>query len=192
MYKELEAIRDRGEEDMTLFEFLKMKNRLFESLYDSESSMSMRYKKLPVKWIIDNNLTQRSDLYKAEVGCIPLDEIRCIYIAPYSTGYEADMSIADRPIAKVFIFLHTFFSSESQKGLRRTFFQGFNTPETFKMEDYTNLPPVEDFRRTLYWNPNVTTDKNGKAKIEFFNNSSCKHLFISAEGLSEDGKVIVY
>ena len=45
-----------------------------------------------------------------------------------------------------------------------------------------------DYRRTLYWNPNVTLDENGRAEIEFFNNSTCRHLSICAEGLSHDGK----
>lgn len=50
---------------------------------------------------------------------------------------------------------------------------------------------VKDYRRTLYWNPNVKTDKEGKAKIEFYNNSSCKQVVISAEGITADGKAMV-
>jgi uncharacterized protein YfaS (alpha-2-macroglobulin family) len=59
------------------------------------------------------------------------------------------------------------------------------------MEDYSIMPPMEDFRRTLYWNPNVKTDKDGKATIEFYNNSSCTQMFISAEGITKDGKFII-
>ncbi len=186
--KELDAIRDEGEQEPSLAEFLVRKNRSFKPLVTYDITQGLLYNGLPVKFIIDNNLRHSGfNLYSS-----PLNEVRCIYIAPYTTSQEADMSITDMPITKVFIFLHHFFTTESQKGLRRTKFQGFNIPETFKMEDYTNLPPVEDFRRTLYWNPNVTTDKDGKARIEFFNNSSCTEMFISAEGISEDGKMIVY
>ena len=35
------------------------------------------------------------------------------------------------------------------------------------------------------------TDKNGKATIEFYNNSSCTQMFISAEGITKDGKFII-
>jgi hypothetical protein len=60
------------------------------------------------------------------------------------------------------------------------------------MTDYSVLPPAQDFRRTLYWNPNVKTSKDGAVKVEFYNNSSCRHLVISAEGITKDGKALVY
>ena len=50
---------------------------------------------------------------------------------------------------------------------------------------------MEDFRRTIFWAPNVKTDKDGKAKIEFFNNSSCTQMYISAEGMTKEGRFIV-
>jgi hypothetical protein len=50
---------------------------------------------------------------------------------------------------------------------------------------------MADFRRTLYWNPDIITDDEGKAKVEFFNNSSCKEMYISVEGMTPDGKVLV-
>jgi uncharacterized protein YfaS (alpha-2-macroglobulin family) len=53
------------------------------------------------------------------------------------------------------------------------------------------MPNVKDYRKTLYWNPNVTTDKDGKATIEFYNNSVASELNISAEGITKDGKFII-
>jgi len=44
-----------------------------------------------------------------------------------------------------------------------------------------------DYRATLYWNPNIITDENGAAKIEFFNTDSAKEIQVSIEGLSDDG-----
>ena len=89
----------------------------------------------------------------------------------------------------VFVYTHhSFFGNV--KGLRRTYFQGYNVPSTFEMNDYSLLPPEEDFRRTLYWNPDVTTDKDGKAVIEFYNNSSCREIYVSAEGITPDGRCI--
>ena len=46
--------------------------------------------------------------------------------------------------------------------------------------------------RLLYWNPNITLDANGEATVEFYNNSSCRQLVVSAEGITEDGQAIVY
>ena len=77
-----------------------------------------------------------------------------------------------------------------EKGVRRTRFQGYNVPYTFEMEDYSLIPPMEDFRRTVYWNPDVTADREGKATVEFYNNSSCRELYLSAEGITTDGKCI--
>ena len=91
----------------------------------------------------------------------------------------------------VHCFTHRSFEKK-QKGLRRTHFQGYNEPQTFQMQDYSVLPPMEDFRRTIYWNPNVKTDSEGKATIEFYNNSSCTEMFISAEGMTKDGRFVVY
>ena len=99
----------------------------------------------------------------------------------------------DNPHHLIYIYLYThrLFSSESNKGLRRTYFQGFNKASTFKTEDYNVIPPMADFRRTIWWQPDITTDEQGKAKVEFFNNSTCEEMYISVEGMTEDGKVLV-
>ena len=120
---------------------------------------------------------------------ILLDEVKAVYITenPSATvRYIGTSKIAPT----VFIYTHHKFLRDVE-GLRRTHFQGYNVPETFETEDYSIMPPMEDFRRTLYWNPNVKTDKDGKATIEFYNNSSCTQMFISAEGITKDGKFII-
>ena len=92
---------------------------------------------------------------------------------------------------RIYAYRRTFFSTESNKGLRRTYFQGFNQASTFKTEDYSVIPPMADFRRTIWWQPDITTDAEGKAKVEFFNNSTCEEMYISVEGMTPDGKVLV-
>ena len=80
-------------------------------------------------------------------------------------------------------------------GQRKTKVQGYSYSKEFVHPDYSGVPVQDlprDYRRTLYWNPNVTLDENGRAEIEFFNNSTCRHISISAEGLSHDGKPLVY
>ncbi|MBO5718102.1 MAG: hypothetical protein J6R71_00535 [Bacteroidales bacterium] len=80
-------------------------------------------------------------------------------------------------------------------GQRRSQIQGYSYSKDFVHPDYSGVPVQDlprDYRRTLYWNPNVTLDENGRAEIEFFNNSTCRHLSISAEGLSHDGKPLVH
>ncbi len=88
----------------------------------------------------------------------------------------------------VYGFTHPSYLRK-QKGVRRTHYQGYNIPTKFEMEDYSVVPPVnDDFRRTLYWNPDVRTDKDGNATIEFWNNSTCRDMYISVEGMTEDGQ----
>ena len=72
-------------------------------------------------------------------------------------------------------------------------FQGFTRPVEYYNPDYSHasLPEIHDYRRTLYWNPNVTTDRYGQASIEFYNNSVCTLLDVSAEGISKYGQFLV-
>jgi hypothetical protein len=53
--------------------------------------------------------------------------------------------------------------------------------------DKAMLPDEKDYRRTLYWNPDVKTDKTGKATVAFFNNSTCKSMNVSAETVTSNG-----
>ena len=46
-----------------------------------------------------------------------------------------------------------------------------------------------DKRRTLYWNPSVQADENGKAVIECYNNQYSTPLIIQAETLGKDGQI---
>ena len=84
---------------------------------------------------------------------------------------------------------HTFH--EQRKGIRRTYYLGYNVPQTYEVPDYSILPLAQDYRRTLYWNPDVQLDDNGEAIVEFYNNSTCKSISISAEGITEDGIPLV-
>ena len=121
-----------------------------------------------------------------------LDEVKSVYVADDQSTWRKFIRFKNENIqmpVTVFVYTHhSFFGNV--KGLRRTYFQGYNVPSTFEMNDYSLLPPMEDFRRTLYWNPDVTTDKEGKAVIEFYNNSTCREIQVSAEGITPDGRCI--
>ena len=129
--------------------------------------MLNRYDGRSTDWIIDNN--DRPLLNIRPIWQYYMDEVKSMYIVP------DDPRATDNRVA-IYIYLHTFFSSESNKGLRRTYFQGFNQASTFRTEDYSVIPPMADFRRT---------------KVEFFNNSTCEEMYISVEGMTQDGKVLV-
>ena len=83
---------------------------------------------------------------------------------------------------------------DGAKGVRKTWLDGYSEVKEFYNPKYPDLldEPDLDYRRTLYWNPSVTTDETGKAKIEFYNNSRCKHFSISAETITPQGIIGLY
>ena len=82
---------------------------------------------------------------------------------------------------------------QRQKNYRSTNFAGYSTPVEFYAPTYPNGPVKgdKDYRRTVYWNPEVTTDPTGAATIGFYNNGYSRTLTISAEGLTADGVPIL-
>ena len=63
---------------------------------------------------------------------------------------------------------------------------GYTPPAQFYTPQYPDGPQYYDvdYRRTLYWNPNLQTDKDGHAGIEFYNNSYSTRFKVSASGLN--------
>ena len=181
--REVDNILDQGKPLPTLSAFIADKIKTAYD-YSVDSLLPNKIGRYPS--IIHNNNE------RAPIAPSWLDEVKSIYIVFNGKNALTSETLSKRnsPVF-VYVYHHFVFSSESQKGLRRTYFQGFNKPSTFQMEDYSVIPPMADFRRTIYWNPNVKTDAQGRAKVEFFNNSTCQEMYISVEGMTEDGKVLV-
>ncbi len=74
-------------------------------------------------------------------------------------------------------------------GKRVTTMQGFSHSYEFYSPEYPNGAVVgdADYRRTLYWNPNVIADENGRAEIEFYNNSYSTRFNVSGAGITASG-----
>jgi len=71
--------------------------------------------------------------------------------------------------------------------------KGFAYQEDFYHPDYHRNPPKEgqkDYRRTLYWNPDLQLDEEGRANITFFNNSQTTRLCVEANGQAADGTLL--
>ena len=52
------------------------------------------------------------------------------------------------------------------------------------------MPSTKDYRRTLYWNPDLMLDGNGKAEVRFYGNGKQTHLSVTAEGIASDGTLL--
>jgi len=169
----------------------------------------LSYKNRPIVWIVDNmfvtitSFFQKGDEMAIHImDCdnktnsvdipVSLDDVKTVYISedPRSMlkHIRCDEIENMQPVV-VYCFTHYKFKSKT-KGVRNTHVQGFSVPSVFKSEDYSVLPPMDDFRRTLYWNPDLRIDSTGKAHIEFYNNSTCTGMFVDVEGVNENGQVI--
>ena len=75
---------------------------------------------------------------------------------------------------------------------RRYLMTGYNVCEEFYQPHYESLPPPEhrDYRRTLYWNPDLQLDQDGQATILFYGNSQETSPAVSIEGIADDGTLL--
>ncbi|MCR5779128.1 MAG: hypothetical protein K6G70_01075, partial [Bacteroidaceae bacterium] len=76
---------------------------------------------------------------------------------------------------------------------RRYVLKGFAYLEDFYHPDYQRNPPTDgqkDYRRTLYWNPDLKLDANGQAHITLYNNSQKTQICVETNGQAADGTLL--
>ena len=75
---------------------------------------------------------------------------------------------------------------------RRLILLGFSVPDEFYHPDYSQrpLPDAKDYRRTLYWNPDLQLDNEGKATIRFYNNGHQTRIAVTADGMTSEGLLL--
>ena len=69
---------------------------------------------------------------------------------------------------------------------------GFAYPAEFYSPDYSKQTPPEpnDYRRTLYWNPDLQLDEKGQAHVTLWNNSRTTHPNVEAAGQTAEGGLL--
>jgi hypothetical protein len=92
------------------------------------------------------------------------------------------------------------YTKKGQTGTKRPAEKGFFTERKigyavsreFFNPDYSVTwdSRFKDNRTTLYWNPNIRTDKNGNATIRFFNNDITKKYKITIQGIDKKGDIL--
>lgn len=71
-------------------------------------------------------------------------------------------------------------------GIRKTQILGYEPPAKFYSPQYgpqETFENVTDRRRTLYWNPSMTTDDNGEIEVSCYNARNATYLNVNAETL---------
>ncbi|MCQ2266602.1 MAG: hypothetical protein MJZ40_02705 [Bacteroidaceae bacterium] len=124
--------------------------------------------------------------------CISFDKVWAneLFRRKYSPPGESSWTHLDG-----IIYIYTrpdWYNFRVVKGQYKRTLHGFTTPTEFKGPNYrTEDDNPKDFRRTLYWNPSLTTDSRGRASAVFFGNARpLQRLSISVLGLTADGRVI--
>ncbi len=85
-------------------------------------------------------------------------------------------------------------SQFNDQGLSTIYPKGYFRHSDFAAPDYTKKEVKQssfpDMRSTLYWNPGVLTDNNGKASIDFFTADEPSVYSVTINGMSATGEII--
>lgn len=119
-----------------------------------------------------------------------------VYIyTDYSPRREGNSLYDGEDIPVVTVDLHLIDQNESHRATsrdRRYLLPGYSAPMEFYQPDYSQkpLPDVKDYRRTLYWNPDLLIGDDGRAEFRFYGNGKQTHLSVRAEGIATDGTLL--
>ena len=125
-----------------------------------------------------------------------LSNIDSVYIyTDYAPRRKGDALYHQPNLPEVIVYLKQKDDGTVRATFRDRFVQvqGFSVASEFYHPDYRKhkLPEGQkDYRRTLYWNPNLQLDENGEARVTFYNNSRTTSLSVEAEGQAADGTLL--
>lgn len=180
--------------------------RLLEAVGDTNGGIATQevymftYNGRPALVFVDNELFMQ--LYKGDDPHIFADEVKSVLLMHNSNDWRRFLpgsvnSISDvENLHPTAIFLYTrpdFQFFRTKKGIEKRTIHGYATPAAFYEPNYRgiDMPSSEDHRRTLYWNPTLRSDTQGKATAVFFSNSHEKQtLSFSARGITKTGGLL--
>lgn len=205
--RSVDLMRDNGKIVTTIPELME---KLSPQFYWDRTNDNCTYRQKPICYIMDNKILSETE---TKMMLTEVDGLASIIISKGSGGLDneiienssmsevsdstgVDISRLDRYSVFYLIPLpRRDVLNKNQtavNGTRQTVIQGYTRP----LEYYSPAYPTKelyvdkvDKRRTLYWNPALQTDNEGKAVIECYNNQYSTPLIIQAETLTEDGRI---
>ena len=205
--RSVDLLRDNGKIVTTIPELMEKLSPQFD--WD-RSNDKLTYRQKPICYIMDNHILSETE---TQMMLTEVDGLASIIISKGTGGIDdeiiqntkmsevtdstgVDVSKLDKYSVFYLIPLpRRDVLNKSQTavlGTRQTVIQGY----THALEYYSPAYPTKelymdkvDKRRTLYWNPSVRTDENGKAVIECYNNQYSTPVIIQAETMSKDGQI---
>ena len=201
VYAEQDKVRDKDDiPESYLNDFLIKTNKEFSMSHGEDSTeIELLYKYREALFVVDYHQTSIEENLKIP-NYMRADYIKSIYVSESASSildyFILPIGWTQFKVLKIFscvVFIETLpgwkTPAEAGKGVRKTWMDGYSKVKEFYSPNYSTLPPESDYRRTLYWNPAVKTDKDGKALIQFYNNSSCNSFSISAETITQQGVI---
>ena len=205
--RSVDVLRDNGKIVTTIPELIE---KLSPQFYWDRTNDKHTYRQKPICYIMDNHILSETEtqmmltevdglasiIISKGTGGIDDDIIQNTKMSEVTDSTGVDISKLDRYSVFYLIPLpRRDVLNKSQSavlGTRQTVIQGYTRP----LEYYSPAYPTKelymdkvDKRRTLYWNPSVQADGNGKAVIECYNNQYSTPLIIQAETLGKDGQI---
>ena len=205
--RSVDLLRDNGKIVTTIPELMEKLSPQFD--WD-RSNDKLTYRQKPICYIMDNHILSETEtqmmltevdglasiIISKGTGGIDDDIIQNTKMSEVTDSTGVDISKLDKYSVFYLIPLpRRDVLNKSQTavlGTRQTVIQGY----THALEYYSPAYPTKelymdkvDKRRTLYWNPSVQADENGKAVIECYNNQYSTPLIIQAETLGKDGQI---
>lgn len=189
MEEELLRMDDTGEEYlMYITDWLHEGNRYFDKYDNTYKGKKVIYEFVPRRKRINLSTLSIDEVEAVTISDKPHCIMRAMAESPDAVGPSTDSY--NRVVITIFVKdKHFNRMGKDKNGERHTKLQGFSPERQFYMPDYSEsmLPDEKDYRRTLYWNPNVQTDSNGEATISFYNSPTCKQMRVSAATVTTDG-----
>ncbi len=112
-----------------------------------------------------------------------------------STTSSTSSTTSSPSYTVAFYEIPDYYRFKTKKGIEKRRIKGYSIPTTFSAPFYNgaDLPADTDRRRTLYWNPTLSTDSLGRATAVFFSNCrDAQQLRISLRGVTAEGQFIDY
>ena len=205
--RSVDVLRDNGKIVTTIPELME---KLSPQFYWDRTNDKHTYRQKPICYIMDNHILSETEtqmmltevdglasiIISKGTGGIDDDIIQNTKMSEVTDSTGVDISKLDKYSVFYLIPLpRRDVLNKNQSavlGTRQTVIQGYTRP----LEYYSPAYPTKelymdkvDKRRTLYWNPSVQADENGKAVIECYNNQYSTPLIIQAETLGKDGQI---
>jgi hypothetical protein len=193
--KEVDVLQDQGKsEASSITEFLRDTNPYFSIILGD--TPTYRYKSRPVEFKIYSNDSESqngvTDTRWNLVNIVPADVEKVLILENHEIIRSFDPEAQNDPVV-IIIKTHGNSYPKEPIGVRKTKYEAYTVSKEFYSPVHQPGTPIleADYRRTLYWNPDVILDAQGKVKLEFYNNNSCRKLYVNAEGINSKGTLLV-